>query len=55
VTPQAVSRWADEYRDELERHGKTKRQVVNEPKINEEQMEELASKLINNFFSKCGL
>lgn len=52
VTPQAVGRWADEYRDELERVGKTKKQVVNECEVNEEQMVDLASKLIKNFFSR---
>jgi GMP synthase-like glutamine amidotransferase len=53
VTSQAVSKWADEYRDELERVGKTKKQVVEECKINEEQMGELADKLIKNFFSEA--
>lgn len=50
VTSQAASKWADEYRDELKRVGKTKKRVVEECRINEEQMEELAVKLIKSFF-----
>jgi len=55
VTSQAASKWADEYRDELERVGKTKKQVVEQCKINEGRMVELADKLIKNFFSKVPL
>ncbi len=50
VTSQAASKWADEYRDELKRVGKTKKRVVEECRINEEQMGELADKLIKSFF-----
>jgi GMP synthase-like glutamine amidotransferase len=50
VTSQAASKWADEYRDELKRVGKPKKRVVEECRINEEQMGELADKLIKSFF-----
>jgi len=52
VTSQAASSWADEYRDELERVGKTKEQIVNECEVNGEQMRDLARKLIRNFLNK---
>ena len=52
VVSQAAGRWADEYRDELERVGKTKMQIVDECEANEQQMEDLAGKLIKNFLSK---
>jgi hypothetical protein len=55
VDSQAASRWADEYKDELERFGKTKRQVVEECRIKEEQMKGLAGKLIENFFRRARL
>jgi GMP synthase-like glutamine amidotransferase len=53
VTSQAAGRWADEYKNELERIGKTKKQIVNECKVNEEQMGSLAGKLIKSFFSRA--
>jgi GMP synthase (glutamine-hydrolysing) len=53
VTSHAAGRWADEYRDELERFGKTKKQIMNECRVNEEQMEKLASKLIKSFFNRA--
>jgi GMP synthase-like glutamine amidotransferase len=52
VVPQAASKWADEYRDELERVGKTKEQIVKECRGNGEQMGDLAGKLIRNFLNK---
>jgi len=55
VTSEAANRWADQYKDELERIGKTKKEIVNECRINEKQMSELAGKLIDNFFSRARL
>jgi hypothetical protein len=52
VTSQAAGRWTDEYSDELKRFGKTKETIVNECRISEEQMGNLASKLIKNFLGK---
>jgi GMP synthase-like glutamine amidotransferase len=53
VAAKAAGRWADQYRDELKRFGKTKEQIVNECKVNEEQMRNLAGMLIKNFFSNA--
>lgn len=55
VTSQTASKYADEYRRELKHIGKTKRQVVNECRIVEKQMKELAYKLIHNFFKHADL
>jgi GMP synthase (glutamine-hydrolysing) len=55
LTSKDIGRWADEYRDELERFGKTKKQIVNECRINEEQMGKLAGKLIKSFFNRAKL
>lgn len=55
VTSGAVSRWADQYKDELERIGKTKKEIVNECRIKEKEMATLAGKLIDNFFSQARL
>lgn len=55
VTSHDVNRWADQYKDELESIGKTKQEILNECRINEKQMSELAGKLIDNFFSRARL
>ena len=52
VVSQAAGKWADKYRDELERGGKTKEQIVNECEVNEEQMGDLAGRLMRNFLNK---
>ena len=52
VVSQAAGKWADKYRNELERVEKTKEQIVNECEVNEEQMRDLAGKLIRNFLNK---
>ena len=53
VTSQAAGKWADQHKNELERTRKTKKQIVNECKIGEGQMRNLACKLIKSFFSRA--
>ncbi|UCE08444.1 MAG: type 1 glutamine amidotransferase, partial [bacterium] len=50
VTSQDVINWAGEYAQELVEIGKSKEQVVEECKIQEQEMELLAVRLLDNFF-----
>ena len=52
VTCASVHNWADEYSHELKRVNKTKTQVINECKKNEQHMKTLARIFMNNFFER---
>lgn len=55
VNSQDAGRWADDYRDELKRFGKTKKRIMDECKVNEKQMRKLSGRLIKNFFSRTNI
>ena len=54
TTSEAVDKWVEQYRDELQRINKTEIQVVNEFRLIEEQTKKLAYLLIDNFLSVAG-
>ena len=52
VTSEEASKWADEYADELAEVGKSKSQVVAECRQREQNMKDLANRLMDNYFQK---
>lgn len=50
VNSEKAAKWADKYSNELEKVNKTKEQVVEECRKNEEQMAKLSYLILDNFF-----